>query len=71
MSNSKYHGLRGKIGGLAVKGMIRDVEQKMAEGYPVSAAPTSQAEAEHLEKIRQANRAGQMPAPNPSGASFS
>lgn len=53
--NRNFHGLSGKIGGLAVKGMIQSVEEDMAEGKQVSAAPSSPEEAEHLKNVKEAN----------------
>lgn len=37
----QYTGLRGKIGGLAVKGMIRNIEQQMANGMQINAGPNN------------------------------
>lgn len=46
----------GKIGGLAVKNMIEEVEQRMAAGEHVNAAPTSSAEADLLRQVKEENR---------------
>lgn len=53
--NPKYMGLSGKIGGLAVKGMIQEVEQQMAAGRHISAAPGSREEADLLHAVRHEN----------------
>ncbi len=50
-----FRGISGKIGGLAVKGMIRDVEQRMANGEHISAAPNSEEEAAVLQQVKAAN----------------
>ena len=48
--------LSGRIGGLAVKNMIEAVEEKMAHGETVSAAPASEAEAQLLQEVQQENQ---------------
>lgn len=55
-NSGQYNGLSGTIGGLAVKGMIRDVEQAMMNGATISAAPSSQDEADLLEQVKEENR---------------
>lgn len=54
--NKGFTGLSGKIGGLAVKGMIADVEAKMAAGEVIDTGPANAAEAEHLQHVRSANQ---------------
>lgn len=56
MNLSKDNGHFGKVGGHMVKSMIEEVEEKMAAGEHVSAAPSSQAEAELLDYVKQENR---------------
>jgi hypothetical protein len=65
VANKKnYNGLNGKIGGLAVKGMIREVERQMVAGKTISAAPSSPQEAESLMKIRMENKQSAQNAKN-------
>lgn len=52
---SKFQGSSGKIGGLAVKGMIRDTEQRMANGESVITGPESPEERAHLQQVKAAN----------------
>lgn len=59
MSN-KYQGLSGKIGGLAVKGMIREAEERMVNGEHFSATSDSPEEAAQLQRVKAENeRSGQ------------
>lgn len=55
--HSKAYGQIGKVGGHVVKSMIEEVEEKMAAGEHVSAAPDSPAEADMLNQVKQENRA--------------
>ena len=52
----EFRGLGGKIAGNAVKGMIREVEQRMASGEVISAAPSSPEEADLLKQVREENK---------------
>ena len=45
----------GRTAGKAVKKMIEAMEEKMAAGEHISAAPSSKAEAEHLQKVKREN----------------
>lgn len=56
MGKTKDNGHFGQFGGHMVKGMIEEVEERMAAGEHVSAAPSSQAEAELLGQVKQENR---------------
>ncbi len=57
MSKKKnYAGLSGKIGGLAVKGMIRDVEQRLMNGEHIPAGASSPEEAAELAETRRKNQ---------------
>lgn len=53
---SKNYEQIGKVGGHVVKSMIEEVEEKMAAGEHVSAAPSSPAEAELLNDVKRENR---------------
>lgn len=55
MSNNSK-GIPGKMGGLAVKNMIEDVEKRMANGEQVSAAPSSPEEAALLQQVKAENK---------------
>lgn len=66
--NENFQEFTGKMGGLKVKGMIKDIEQKMANGLEVSAAPVNQEEEKHLKYVREAN---QKSSENANSSSFS
>ncbi len=58
MSKKKQNpALSGHIGGMAVRQMIESVEEQIAAGVHVSAAPSSQDEAKRLEQVKKENQA--------------
>lgn len=50
------NGTLGKVGGHIVREIIEEMEERMAGGEHVSAAPSSHAEAELLNVVKQENR---------------
>lgn len=54
--SDNFQGLSGKIGGLAVKGMIREAEERMANGEHISAAPNNPDEAAQLQRVKAENK---------------
>ena len=58
MSKNKDNHLhnKGMFGGMAVKHMIEEVEDKMAQGMHVSAKPSSAEEEKELEHARAENK---------------
>lgn len=54
-SDPRNVAMSGKMGGMAVQSMVKEMEKRMAAGEHVSAAPTDSAEAELLHWVKQEN----------------
>ncbi len=57
---NKPSGMHGFMGGYAVKNMIEEVEHEMANGKHISAAPSSEYEAQRLKQVKEENRKSGM-----------